>query len=126
MITPSVRLVDWLEPHDLESYEPPTESWMYPIAVYIGYSDGPGQDIYHFSICSLKWLEERLDTHAVVFGHKLLVFSRFSYEDLMRALERICENAVAETGEQVTRALGKYGGWEFAPGLPVFDLERLD
>ncbi len=126
MITPSVRLLDWLEPHDLESYEPPTESWMYPIAVYIGFSDKLGQDIYHFRICSLKWLDERLDSHSVVFGHGLLVFSRFSYDDLVRALERICENAGGETIEQVSQALGQYGGWEFAPGLPVFDLERLD
>jgi len=83
--------------------------------LYVGPSDGPGEEAFDVQVCSPEWLARRCALDGFVDGRHTIVTTVDAYaEDGLRAfLIRRVEHASGDTWQEVAEKVARLGLWEF-------------
>lgn len=83
--------------------------------LYVGPSDGPGEESFDVQVCSPEWLAARCAEQGFVDGRHMVVTSldRFSEAGLRSFLTRRVENQSGDTWHEVAAKVARLGLWEF-------------
>jgi len=84
------------------------------LEVYVGPSDGKGEERFSFEVISLGALAASMGDQDVVFGIHKIIMKEFEWGALKRAVERNVARASGATWDEVASEIGRFGLWEFA------------
>lgn len=102
-------------PDGLESFRPEDpEVFAVLVEADIGPADGPGAELFHFNVCSAKWIEANPPEKGFEFMHSYLVVSRWDFRLIERAIGDLCRHTSGADWNEIGMKLSRYGAWEFA------------
>ena len=83
--------------------------------LYVGPSDGPGEESFDVQVCSPEWLSRRCASDGFVDGRHTVVTTVDAYTDagLRSFLTRRVENVSGDTWGEVAEKVARLGYWEF-------------
>lgn len=88
------------------------------VEVYVGPSDGPGEESFCLTVCTPAALVEVLAEQPVLVGRHWLFAAEFS----PRAVEEFLRHRIGQiegaTWSEVAQKVGKLGAWEFEDYQP--------
>lgn len=104
----------YLEPDPRALPEDPAE-FHFLARLYIGPSDGPGEEILDMEVCSPEWLSARCAAEGFVLARRNVVTTvdAYSEQGLRSFLIRRVESATGDTWRDVTEKLAQLGYWTF-------------
>lgn len=108
-----LRALMSLEVHDLSSWAPESDEWAIGIRILAGPDDGPGEESFDFTMCSVEWLATKVRRDGLVDGRHLLVADGFNWEALKSYVERRVRQSEGDSWGEVAERLGRLGHWEF-------------
>jgi hypothetical protein len=110
----SIELID----HENWSYWPgdPT-NFCVAAEVLIGPEDSPGEEIFSFEVCTLRWLAEHGEQKPHFVRHVILM-NEYDEEALKSLVRQLVGNTTGETWNEVAEKLARYMFWEFEDYQP--------
>ena len=112
-----------LAPETLETYKPPLpDDFGILLMAFIGPSDGAGEELFHVTVCSSKWLARATmagPTKGYEFQRARLVVSRWDPDLFRRAISDLCLHAIGADWSDVANKLSRYLDWEFEGYTPT-------
>ena len=84
-----------------------------PIRVWVGATDGPGEDSFDFDVCTPAWIDDQCSRDGFVIGRHRIVVSSYDRERIRDVLTRLVDRLGAENWDQLANKLSRYGYWEF-------------
>ena len=83
--------------------------------MFIGPSDGPGEESFNVEVCTPQWLDQRCAAEGFVDGRHRVVttLDTFTESGLRSFLTRRVENVHGETWPEVALKVARLGHWEF-------------
>jgi hypothetical protein len=97
---------------DLRSWQPQSASWEVFVQAFLGPSDGPGEESFDFTVCSPNSISDRL-ADGPVWTSSTLVLNSWDYEEVVRAVSRLCDECAAMDWHTVAIQLARQMDWEF-------------
>lgn len=93
----------------------PTEEEHFGILlqVFVGPSDGPGQESFDFVVCSPEWLRRKYGDDAVIFCRNHILLFRYDFSILQAAVESLVSRVSGDSWNEIASKLARYGLWEF-------------
>lgn len=105
---------------DLEVGTPPPDATDVHVLVemYVGPSDGPGEEQFSVEVMTASALQRLLATRRgagqpVVWGRHRLFVDEFSWAEVEEFLRRQVESLEAESWHELASGIGRIAGWEF-------------
>ena len=83
--------------------------------LYVGPSDGPGEESFDVEVCTPEWLARRCAAEGFVDARHTVVTTQYSFTEagLRSFLTRRVENISGDTWHQVAEKVARLGLWEF-------------
>ncbi len=113
-----IRSLASLDVDDLDSWVPESESWALGLQLLAGPDDGPGEESFDITVCSLAWLAERVRRDGVYDGRHHLVVEGFDWSALWTFVERRVQQCQGTTWRDVALQLARLGYWEVEDHQP--------
>jgi hypothetical protein len=107
-----------LDVDDLDGWAPEGESWVLGLRLLAGPDDGPGEESFDITVCSLDWLTERVRRDGVVDGRHHLIVEWYDWPILRAYVERYVQQCEGATWREVAEKLARLGYWEFEDYKP--------
>ena len=103
-----------LDPNPRELSADPVE-FAFLARLYVGPSDGPGEESFDVQVCSPEWLAARCAAEGFVDGRHTVVttLDAYSEEGLRSFLTRRVESANGTVWHEVAEKVARLGLWEF-------------
>ncbi len=98
---------------NLDDFRPPDDVFAVPIRLLIGPVRQPGEESCDLTVCSVAWLEERVEQVPVFDARHHLVVRDFHWATVLRYIEGRVSRCEGETWEDVSRKLSRFAYWEF-------------
>jgi len=99
---------------ELESYRPEDgQSFNISITAFIGPADGPGEEMFQFTVCTAEWMHANPPPKGFQFMRSTILLSRWDYSTLERALTDLCAHTSADDWPTLAMRLSRYGHWEY-------------
>jgi hypothetical protein len=102
-----------LDIDDLANWVPQRANWALGLRILAGPSDGPGEESFDVTVCSVGWLKERVLRDGVLDGRHHLIVESFDWQVLREHVERYVQRCEGETWREVAEKLARFGYWEF-------------
>jgi hypothetical protein len=82
--------------------------------LFVGPSDGPGEESFEVEVCSPEWLARKCATEGFVDGRHTVIttLDGFTEDGLRSFLTRRVENATGGTWREVAEKVARLGYWE--------------
>lgn len=115
---PAIRLIETTQQRGViqrdDSFEPVDPAWFgILVDVYLGPKDGPGEELFQFSVCSPSYME----ADAALYGTKWLrgyvLMPSWDYDALCRLVQDLCDRTEGADWHEVAMKLSRYMEWEF-------------
>jgi hypothetical protein len=101
-------------PEGIESFAPDDpECFILGVTAHVGPLHGEGEDLFHFTVCTPRWLLEHPPEKGFLFPRGYLVVERWDSSVVRRAIGDICRRAESTTWDEVAAKVARYGDWEF-------------
>jgi hypothetical protein len=100
---------------DLKRYTPDDpESFCIVVQAMVGPDHGPGEESFGFVVCTPRWLSTKMSTEAkaTMFAPHCLFMLRYDYQEVLNAIQQLCDQANGTDWGAVAAFLGRYGGSE--------------
>lgn len=114
----AVRSLTSFEDEDPENWTPETEAWALGLRLLVGPDDGPGEESFDLTVCSLAWLTERVRGDGVFDGRHHLVVEHFHWPTVRSYVERRVQRCEGATWRDVAEQIARLGYWEFEDYRP--------
>lgn len=98
---------------DLDDFRPSGNVFSVPIRLQIGPAGGPGEESFDLTVCSVGWLDQRLERAPVFDARHHLVVREFHWAVVLRYIEGRVARCVGETWADVAQQLSRLAYWEF-------------
>lgn len=98
---------------DLNSWVPETAEWAVEVRLLAGPEDGPGEESFDITVCSVAWLASRARASGPVDGRHHLFMESFDWPALRSYIERRVQQCEGVNWRDVAEKLGRLGYWEF-------------
>lgn len=99
---------------DLETWRPgDSECFELMVSAFMGPSNGGGEEIFDFRVCTAIWLEQNPPPKGFEFLRRTILLTRWDYQVLARALSDLCLHTEGNDWPEVATRLSRYGYWEF-------------
>jgi len=105
---------------DVATYRPqdPSDDG-FPLRIYVGPSDGPGNESFDLTVCTPLWLARRVrDVGRPLVGRHYLIVEAMDIEAVLTFLRKQVESVEAPTWSEVAAKVGRLGRWEFEDYRP--------
>ena len=103
---------------DLASWQPASDEWSIGLRILAGPADGPGEESFDLTVCSVDWLAAQVRREGVVDGRHYLVADGFNWSVLNSYIENRVRQCEGATWREVAERLGRFGYWEFEDYRP--------
>ena len=100
--------------HDpLDSYQPEDMNMFhFWVEISVGIEGEEGEDLYQVSICSQKWIEERIKENTFFVGLYTIIMQKYDYDNICQTLNRLfCIEG--KNYEEIFTKLGQIGLSEY-------------
>lgn len=103
-----------LQPDPVTLSDDPTD-FAFLARLYVGASDGPGEESFDVQVCSPEWIAVRCANEQFVDGRHTVIttLDAYSAEGLRSFLTRRVENVSGATWRDVAEKVARLGFWEF-------------
>jgi hypothetical protein len=88
------------------------------VTASIGGSDGPGQDLFRFVVCSPSWMENEVSGGEYYWLRDYLLITRWDFDLVAKAVTKLCTSIEESDWRGVTEKLSRYMRWEFEDYRP--------
>jgi hypothetical protein len=91
------------------------DAFAFVVRLYVGPSDGPGEESFDLTVCSPEWLATQSRDEGFIDGrhHVIINVDQFDQRHLQRWLEQRVTSVEATTWPEVGERLARLGYWEF-------------
>ena len=113
-----MRSLSSFDSDDLAAWVPASDEWSIGIRILAGPADGPGEDSFDLTVCSVDWLAALVRRDGVVDGRHFLVVDGFDWSALRAYIERRVRQCEGDTWHEVAERLARLGYWEFEDYRP--------
>jgi hypothetical protein len=107
-----------LDVDDLAGWTPESESWRLGLRILAGPDDGPGEESFDLTVCSVAWLEEQVRRDGVVDARHHLIVEWYDWPKVRAYVERFVQRCQGDTWRDVAEQLSRLGYWEFEDYQP--------
>ncbi len=114
----AIRSLLSLDVDDLASWVPESECWVVALRIIAGPDNGPGEESFDLTVCSLSWLAERTRRDGIFDGRHHLIVDEYDWPRLRNFIERYVQQCEGPTWRDVAEKLGRFGYWEFEDYQP--------
>ena len=100
---------------DLATHRPDDpDCFALQVTAFIGPAEeGFGEEMFDFSVCTAKWLQEHPPPKNFEFVRSTVLMGRWDYATLNRALNDLCLHTEGEGWAEIAAKLSRYGRWEY-------------
>ena len=99
---------------DVETYVPADKSDdALFIQMFVGPSDGDGEESFDLIVCTPKWLRREVRAHGPIIGRHYLVVDVLEIGPVLAFLRAQVDALAAPTWRELALKLGRIGKWEF-------------
>jgi hypothetical protein len=109
----AIRSIFSSDVENLDDFRPSDSVFAVPIRLLIGPVGQPGEESFDLTVCSVAWLDERVEQVPVFDARHHLVVRDFHWASVRRYIEGRVARCVGETWEDVAQQLGRFAYWEF-------------
>lgn len=109
----AVRHIGGDDFRDLSSWQPESAEWSLLVRILAGPADGPGEESFDITVCSVEWLASLVRRHGLVDGRHHLILDRFDWPTLKSYIERRVHQCTGDDWDEVSAKLARLGLWEF-------------
>jgi immunity protein 8 of polymorphic toxin system len=102
---------------DLERYVPTGPS-QFLLQIFVGPSDGPGEESFDVLVCTPTSLAAELNTSPIINGRHRIIMAAYDYKLLENYVRGVVEGAEGITWREVAEKIGRLGRWEFEDYRP--------
>ena len=109
----AIRSLMSLDVDDLNRWAPESDGWALAVRILAGPDDGPGEESFDLTVCSLDWLAERVSRDGVFDGRHHLIVEQYDWpriEAHLRGRVAACEGA---DWDEVATRIARFAYWEF-------------
>jgi len=114
----TIRSLMSLDADDLDGWVPESEAWALGLQILAGPDDGPGEESFDLTVCSLAWLTERVRRDGVYDGRHHLIVEWYDWPKIRALVERRVQQCDGATWRDVAEKLARFGYWEFEDYQP--------
>ncbi|MBW9210511.1 immunity 8 family protein [Mumia sp. zg.B21] len=114
----AVRSLLSFDVDELHAWAPDSDAWALGLRVVAGPDDGPGEESFDVTVCSVAWLTEQVRRDGVVDGRHHLIVEWFDWRSLRAYIERRVHQCEGATWREVAEKLARFGYWEFEDYQP--------
>lgn len=114
----AIRSLTSHEVDDLERWAPASEEWALGLQIVAGPAEGPGEESFYLTVCSLGWLSERVRAERVFDGRHHLIVEWYDWRAVRAYIERRVMQCEGATWGDVAEKIGRLGYWEFEDYTP--------
>ena len=114
----AIRSLMSLDVDDLDGWDPESDAWALGLRVLAGPDDGPGEESFDLTVCSLAWLAERVRRDGVCDGRHHLIVEGYDWPAIRAFVERRVQECQGATWRDVAVQLARLGFWEFEDYQP--------
>ena len=108
-----LRSLGSLYVEDLSSWIPDADEWAVGIQIVAGPVDGPGEETFNLTVCSVAWVALRVAQDGIFDGRHHLVLAGFRWDLVRSYIERRVKLCEGHSWKEVANCLGRLGYWEF-------------
>lgn len=72
-----------------------------------------GEESFDVIVCSLKWLDKRIDSFDIYNARHHLIIKNYNYDKLLEMIKKYCNSCVGNSWNECAMKLGRLGKWEF-------------
>lgn len=109
----SLRSLSSFDVEDLATWRPKASSWSIGIRIVAGPDEGPGDESFDLTICSVEWVEENVAKHGAFEGRHHLIVGGFQWSSIEAYVTRRVTACSGSTWDEVAQQLGRFAYWEF-------------
>lgn len=99
---------------DLGSFRPDDpENFSFLLEAIVGPSDGEGDELLQFNVCTLASLTSTVSSERVLLGRSLVIVGTSKVSEILDAVRSAIERVEAESWAKVAARLARLGYYEF-------------
>jgi hypothetical protein len=119
MVRAELKRLQSLDVADLENFSPPeADNFRILVQALIGPLGSKGQESFDFVVCTPKWIENEVDTQGPRFGRAHILVKKYDYNEILGAIEKLCNGLSGDNWETIESKLRLYGEWEYEDNPP--------
>nr|WP_082049244.1 Imm8 family immunity protein [Sphingomonas melonis] len=113
-----LRALLTLEHEPLESIRPRGDAFCVSIRALVGPAGAPGEESFDFNVCSPAWLDQELNSHAIVEGRLLLIARSFDPQRIEDYVRKRIAQASGDDWLTIAGKIARWAHWEFEDYRP--------
>lgn len=107
-----------LDVDDLAGWAPEGDVWVLALRLLAGPDDGPGEESFDLTVCSVGWIAERIRRDVIFDARHHLIVENYHWPSLRAYVQRRVERCDGATWRDVAEKLARFGYWEFEDYQP--------
>jgi hypothetical protein len=116
---PVIRHIGLINGDDLEDFQPKApDNFSVEARVVIGPSDGPGEESFDVSICTVAALEEEMQLRGFAFIRRRLLIGSWKPDLVREAIHRRISTITGDSWQEIANKLSEFSAWEFENYVP--------
>jgi len=108
-----LRVIMSVDVDDVSSYRPDKEVWAIGLRFIAGPADGPGEESFDLTVCSVAWIAARIRENDIFDPRHCLIANGFNWPLLSSYIESRVRTCEGPSWDEVAAQLGRLGRWEF-------------
>jgi Immunity protein 8 len=100
----------------LEAFRPQGPFGLY-VHARVGPADGPGAELFGFTVCTPEWFAAQMKVDPVSVRHYVFV-KEYNYEALKNFVSGYCSKCMGDSWKEVAQKVAHLGYWEFENYTP--------
>lgn len=115
MIKPEIITITSPDLHDLEQDQPEDpHAFCILVQVLIGLENEAGGEVFYFTVCTPKALEESIPEETGLSGWSYILLKKYDYKAIERTIQSFCDQSKhAEDWDGFAENMKKFSKWEF-------------
>ncbi len=106
--------------NQLERYVPPDPDFFsISVRAMVGPEGSDGEESFDVQVCTLRWLEDRLERELFVLGTHRLFVKTYDQPEIRKFITRTIERFSGSTWQEVAEKIGRQAHWEFEDYKPA-------
>ena len=109
----AIRSLMSLDTDDLACWVPESKDWALGLRILAGPDDGPGEESFDLTVCSLGWLADRVRRDNVYSGRHHLIVERYDWPRIEAWVRRHVAACQGVDWAEVAAKISRFAYWEF-------------
>ncbi|WP_040598631.1 immunity 8 family protein [Patulibacter medicamentivorans] len=108
-----IRSLMSVDVDDLPSWAPEDDRWSLGLRILAGPDDGPGEESFDLTVCSLSWMTDQVRKDGVFAGRHHLIVEWYDWPLIEAHVRRRVATCEGADWAEVAAKIGRFAYWEF-------------